>query len=169
MVLELFTHHHHGFAQSFGIAACGEVQLQHAQHIVPEIGGHALVDPLVADHRGLAITHAYVDQNSVAILGLVHAQFLEHESRMVEHIIFYVIIQVYADLAAGALLGGADRRRNTLAIGRAEEGLGGEDGCHQNLMSGAFSVPSWALKPSFAAKPNMPANMLPGKVWIRTL
>src|SRR5690606_33770092 len=95
---EPLPHHGHRLADAFGVRPGAEAFTHVVDHRIPVAGGHQGVHTAVAHHGHGAVAHGDVDQHGVAPAGVLHAQFLEDEHGMVEHILLDVVLQVHPDL-----------------------------------------------------------------------
>ena len=84
--------------ESVARALIPEVVGDRRHHASPVVLAHALVDPLVADHRELSIGDGDVDEHAVAVRRLVHPQALEDGHGLLERVPFAPVIEVNADL-----------------------------------------------------------------------
>ena len=145
MRAELLTQALDPHAQPFHVSIGLELFQDHSEGLVLISVGQALMYASIADHGRAPLGNTHINEHTIAVLRPVHPEFLEHEGGVVQHVIHDGVVQVHTDLAAGARLRFSNGVAHLFQILAGKE-FDSRERVHLKLMSGAFSVPSCALK-----------------------
>src|SRR5713101_2451306 len=119
---------------------------------LPVLFAHPLVNALVADDRELSVGHRDVDEDAVAVGGLVHAQPLEDLDGALERIARARVVEVHADLRRGVPLRLRDGAHDGLEVVVGEK------------CADPFRMPGHHQSPLEPPPPKPPPPPPPGKM-----